>query len=55
MLVAMKREAGMNRAVANKGLWWIGGALLVGAAFAGLHKMLSFDIDFDPWDDAYLY
>ncbi len=55
MLAAMKREAGMNRAVANKSLWWIGGVLLVGAAFAGLHKMLSFDIDFDPWDDAYLY
>lgn len=55
MIAAMKREAGMNRSVANKGLWWIGGALLVGAAFAGLHRMLSFDIDFDPWDDAYLY
>jgi hypothetical protein len=55
MLSAMKREAGMNRSVANKGLWLIGGALLVGAAFAGLHRMLSFEIDIDPWDDAYLY
>ena len=45
----------MNRSVANKSLMWIGGALLVGAAFAGLHRLMRFDIDFDPWDDAYLY
>jgi hypothetical protein len=38
-----------------KAAWWIGGAILAGAAFAGLHRLLKFDIDFDPWDDAYLY
>ena len=44
----------MDRSV-NRAMWWIGGALLIGAAIAGLTRALSFDIDFDPWDDAYLY
>ena len=34
-----------------KAAWWIGGALLAGAAVASLHRLLNFDIDFDPWDD----
>ena len=45
----------MDRQLASKAWWWVGGALLVGAAFAGLHRLLSFDVDFDPWDDSYLY
>lgn len=32
--------------------WWIGGALLIGAAFAGLHRALSFDVDLDIWEEA---
>ena len=44
----------MNREVANRAWWWFGGALLVGVALAGIHKALNFDVDFDPWDDAYL-
>ena len=38
-----------------KTAWLIGGALLVGVAFAGLRKLMDFEIDIDPWDDAYLY
>ena len=45
----------MSRDVANSAWWWLGGALLVGVAFAGLHKLLNFQVDFDPWDDSYLY
>jgi hypothetical protein len=45
----------MERASASKAVWWIGGALLIGAAIAGIHRALSFDVDFDPWDDAFLY
>lgn len=38
-----------------KAAWWIGGALLVGAAVAGLRKLIDFEVEIDPWDDAYLY
>ncbi len=43
----------MERISTKKAAWWIGGALLFGAAFAGLHKALKFEVDFDPWDEAY--
>jgi len=33
----------------NRG-WWIGGALIIGAALA-LRKAMAFEVDFDPWDD----
>ncbi len=45
----------MQKVVSSKAAWWIGGALLIGAAFAGLHRAMKFEVDFDPWDDAYLY
>ena len=44
----------MTRIKTKKAAWWIGGALIVGAAFAGLHRALKFEVDFDPWDEAYL-
>ena len=45
----------MDRAVAQRRVWQVGGALLIGAALAGIYRLLSFEVDFDPWDDAYLY
>ncbi|MEP7316858.1 MAG: hypothetical protein ABI667_09190 [Sphingomicrobium sp.] len=39
----------------SKAAWWIGSVLLIGATFAGLHRVIKFEVDFDPWDDAYLY
>lgn len=45
----------MQKMNSSKAAWLIGGALLLGAAFAGLHRVLKFEVDFDPWDDAYLY
>ena len=44
----------MDGGMANRAWWWVGGALLVGVALAGLHRVLNFEVDFDPWDDAYL-
>ncbi len=35
-----------------KAAWWIGGALLIGAAVASIHRALSFDVDFDIWEEA---
>jgi hypothetical protein len=35
--------------------WWMAGAVLLGAAAVAVQRALDFDIDFDPWDDAYLY
>ena len=43
----------MQRIKTKKAAWWIGGALIVGAAFAGLRRALKFEVDFDPWDEAY--
>jgi hypothetical protein len=45
----------MERKFEKNNLWWLGGALVVGAAFLGLRRLMDFDVDFDPWDDAYLY
>jgi hypothetical protein len=45
----------MQKVSSAKAAWWIGGALLIGAAFAGLHRVMTIEVDFDPWDDAYLY
>lgn len=35
--------------------WWIGGALLFGAAVAGIYRLLNFEIDIDPWDESIYY
>ncbi|WP_281169490.1 hypothetical protein [Sphingomonas jaspsi] len=37
--------------IMGKKNWWIGGALLVGAAIA-IRKAMAFEVDFDPWNDA---
>ncbi len=43
----------MERINRTRAAWWIGGALLAGAAFAGLRRAFAFDIDIDPWDESY--
>lgn len=40
--------------IMGKKNWWIGGALLVGAAIA-LRKAMAYEVDFDPWDNANNY
>ena len=38
-----------------KATWWIGGALLFGAAVTGIYRLLNFEIDIDPWDESLFY
>ena len=43
----------MTRSKTKTAAWWIGGALIVGAAVAGRHRALKFEVDIDPGDEAY--
>jgi hypothetical protein len=46
----------MNEAARiSKAAWWVGGTLLFGAAVAGIYRLLSFEIDIDPWDESLFY
>ena len=42
----------MRNMLRSKYFWMVGGALLVGLGVAAAHA-LSFDVDFDPWDDSF--
>ena len=45
----------MERMMRSKAFWFVGGALILGAAVAALNKALDVEMDWDPWDDAFNY
>ena len=44
----------MTRVINNrKAMFGIAGALALGAAIIAVRKLLDFDIDIDPWEEAF--
>lgn len=45
----------MERMMRSRAFWFVGGALIIGAAVAAFNRALDVDLDWDPWEDAHLY